>query len=193
MFDKVVGDPLERRRESGSERFVAGPGTDYFRDPTSEGVIENAPFVYEELLDDFTLTVRVSPRFQGTYDAGALLLIAGEGEWLKLAYENTDLGYPAIVSVVTRGRSDDCNGEGWPSGSVILRLSRSGDAVGCYYGDSREGLKMHRLLRIPGPGGSAPVRVGLSVQSPKGAGTEASFSEIDLQRVAVADMRKGLL
>ena len=186
-----MGSPLRREDDGSTVIFGAEGKTDFFRDPASETVIANAPFIYEEIVGDFTLTVTVSPRFASTYDAGAILLFAAGDEWLKLAYENTDLGYPAIVSVATRGKSDDCNGEPWSAGTVTLRMSRRGNTVGCYYGESEEALKMHRLLIVPGEGSDRPIRLGLSVQSPTGEGCRASFEAIRLERRPVADMRKG--
>ena len=202
MFDQSSGNPIERSSGTGSEEFGAGPETDYFRDPASAHVIASAPFIYEELSGDFTMTARVEPQFSATYDAGGLLLMVDDEHWLKLAYENTDIGYPAIVSVATNGRSDDCNGEKWSTGSVLLRMSRKGGALGCYYGKSVGTLKMKRLLRVPGlpttedSGGAivstGPLRIGLTVQSPKGSGTRARFTEIELRSVGVEDMRRGV-
>ena len=192
MFEQTIGEPLDRRSGSESESFGAGAKTDYFRDPASDNVIASAPFVYDEVAGDFTLTVRVEPSFSSTYDAGAILLMSDEEQWLKFAYELTDIGYPAAVSVVTRGRSDDCNGEPWRSGSVLYRLSRRGSAVGCYYGERARDLKMHRLLTVPGEP-SASLRLGLSVQSPTGEGCRCSFSEISFEPRPVSDMRRGTM
>lgn len=191
MFDNSRGKPLNREFDNSSERFGAGAKTDFFRDPASAHEIASAPFVYQEITGDFTITVRLEPEFHSNYDAGAILVMSGEDQWLKFAYELTDLGYPAIVSVVTRGRSDDCNGEPWHSGSVVYRMSRRGTAVGCYYGEDEASLKMHRLLTVPGDP-AAPLKVGLTVQSPTGEGAQCGFSEIRLEPSSVADMRRGV-
>ncbi|MFP4427329.1 MAG: DUF1349 domain-containing protein [Spirochaetaceae bacterium] len=192
MFADWIGKPVDPEVEESRVVFGAGPKTDYFRDPASETVIGNAPFFWQEARSTFTLTARVRPGFQSTFDAGALFYFADENNWAKLAYEFTDMDYPAIVSVVTRGRSDDCNGEAWPSGEVWLRVSRNEGAIGFYYGPDGENWKMHRLLRVPGYE-HAQGLVGLIVQSPTGEGCRVHFEDLSWTTEPVTDFRRGVL
>jgi regulation of enolase protein 1 (concanavalin A-like superfamily) len=58
---------------------------------------------------DFRLVARVSVEFASKYDAGVLVLQAGERNWAKLCFELSPQLTPMAVTVVTRGTSDDCN------------------------------------------------------------------------------------
>lgn len=191
MFADWIGSPVDPEIEEKRVTFGSEGKTDYFRDPASEMVIGNAPYYWREATRSFTLTARVRPEFRATFDAGAILYYADEEHWTKLAYEFTDMDYPAIVSVVTRGRSDDCNGEAWPSGDVWLRVSRKEGVLGLYYGADGEEWKMHRLLAVPGQEHSQGL-VGLSVQSPTGQGCRVRFDHIEWNNAAVSDFRKGV-
>lgn len=191
MFADWIGKPVEPEIGESVVTFGAEGRTDYFCDPASETVIGNAPYFWREATPAFTLTVRVRPEFGSTYDAGAILYYADKEQWTKLAYEYTDMEYPAIVSVVTRGRSDDCNGEAWPSGEVWLRVSRKEGLLGLYYGEDGTRWKMHRLLATPGEA-HAQGLVGLSVQSPTGDGCRARFDQISWRPEPISDFRKGV-
>jgi hypothetical protein len=191
MFADWIGSPVEPEIGETAVTFGAKGKTDYFRDPASETVIGNAPFYWREATPAFTLTVRVRPEFGSTYDAGAIFYYADEEHWTKLAYEYTDMAYPAIVSVVTRGRSDDCNGEGWPSGAAWLRVSRRNALLGLYYGEDGTHWKMHRLLNTPGEA-HAQGLVGLLAQCPTGEGCRVRFDRIGWSTEAVSDFRKGV-
>jgi hypothetical protein len=200
MFTDRMGTLIDLEQSESRVAFAAGPETDFFRDPASEANLSSAPFLSRPAPQQFTLTVRARPELASTYDAAALLLYADREHWVKLACELTDMGYPAIVSVVTRGRSDDCNGEPQPAGEARLRLSRRGNTLGLYYA-AADGWKMHRLLTVPAPiraGGergpqAADLRVGFSVQSPTGAGCRAVFDEIEWREEPVTDFRTGTL
>ena len=93
-------------------QIQATPQSDYFVEPLDGKASLNAPFYHLELPaeQDFTLQAKIQPDFHTTYDAGALMLYQAPDCWVKFAFELTDLGFPALVSVVTNGRSDDANG-----------------------------------------------------------------------------------
>jgi regulation of enolase protein 1 (concanavalin A-like superfamily) len=196
MFSEKMGSPLDIEQSEARVAFSAGPATDFFRDPASERAIANAPLLWRPAPERFTLTAHVRPDLASNYDAGALFFYTDDEHWAKLAYEQTDIGYPAVVSVVTHGRSDDCNGEPWQAGEIWLRLSRSGVTLGLYYGADGREWKMHRLLRVPAPptegkDSAERPRVGLSVQSPTGAGCRVAFEDITWSEEPVLDFRKG--
>src|SRR5262245_37295518 len=92
-------------------RIEAGPVTDLFADPGGGLATLNAPRLQGPVgPGDFQLAARVTVGFGGTYDAGAFLVWADRSHWAKLCFELSPQGQPMIVSVVTRGRSDDANG-----------------------------------------------------------------------------------
>ena len=190
MFTSWMGTPTGPEISQQAISFTAGGKTDFFRDPASDMEIANAPFFFRKAPQSFTLTVRLSPEFAATYDAGALLYYMDERRWAKLAYEQTDMGYPAVVSVVTRDRSDDCNGEPWSSGALRLRVSRRGGTIGFYYGAEGNEWKMKRLFVLDADSAAQPL-IGIAAQSPTGEGCRVLFDELDWREESVANFRTG--
>ena len=92
-----------------------------------------------------------------------------------------------VVSVVTRGRSDDANGYTVDSPAVWLRLARVGDA---YAGHASRDGKRWDFVRHFELGGAAPA-IGFEVQSPLGESCRATFTDIAFQTTTLADLRDG--
>ncbi len=61
-----------------------------------------------------------------TYDRGRCSCTAHDALWAKLCFEYSPQGQPMVVSVVTRGVSDDCNSVDIAGNSVYLRVYRHG-------------------------------------------------------------------
>jgi uncharacterized protein len=168
---------------------IEAPGkTDFFIDPFSEKATASAPFYHEKAEGDFVARVRVKPGFKKTYDAGALFVYGGERKWIKLAFEKTDLGYPAVVAVVTDGVSDDCNGERIEGEALWLQVVRKGDNWVLHHSADGRRWKMIRYFRLKM---KASVRVGLVAQSPLGSGCAAEFEGFKVADNTLADLRKG--
>jgi len=126
----------------------------------------------------FTLQAKVTVEFAATYDAGTLFLYA----------HDSPQGQPMVVSVVTRGVSDDCNSVDIAGNSVYLRVYRHGKVLAFHY--SRDGHYWH-FVRHFSLGDVEDLRVGFSVQSPTGQGCTATFSEIRYAPGTLSDLRHG--
>ncbi|ONK16011.1 DUF1349 domain-containing protein [Streptomyces sp. MP131-18] len=182
----------------GALTLGAGAGTDLFSDPGGPGRFANAPALIGRVEGDFVLTARVTTGLAATYDAGVLLLYAGEDNWAKLCLELSPQGAPTVVSVVTRGVSDDCNGLTLDSGEAWLRIARIGPAYAFHA--SADGGFWH-LVRYfaltagteagPGPGPGQVPEVGFLAQSPTGAGNTVRFSDVECAPRTLADLRGG--
>jgi regulation of enolase protein 1 (concanavalin A-like superfamily) len=167
---------------------AAGPRTDLFVDPASGETSLNVPRLLAPAPEgDFQLSARVSVAFAATYDAGALLLWAGEHTWIKLAFEYSPQGQGMVVSVVTRGLSDDANGYTVEAPAVWLRVSRVRGAYACHASRDGEHWDFVRHLALGGPAGA----IGFEVQSPLGEGCRATFTDIALRTETLADLRDG--
>jgi len=110
----------------GIIELTAPPGTDYFIDICSDYKQCNAPFYYTNVENDFIFRCAVEPTFNTIYDAGCILVYESQNKWIKFAYENTDLGYSSVVSVITNGFSDDCNGERAENKNIFMQIVRKG-------------------------------------------------------------------
>ncbi|MBB4931237.1 hypothetical protein F4561_002057 [Lipingzhangella halophila] len=175
---KVAGsDTLEVR---------AGGGTDLFTDPDGGARYANAPALLTRLEGDYLLSARVRLDLESTYDAAVLVLHADAQHWAKLCLESSPQGHPTIVSVVTRGVSDDCNSHTVDAEDVQLRIARLGPAFAFH---ARTGDGPWNLIRYFAPG--AEPRVGFLAQSPLGQGRTVRFEAIQHSPQRLPDIRSG--
>ncbi len=173
----------------GSLAILAGPKTDWFVDPAGTFVQDNVPGALFAPPDtSFLLSARVTADFASDYDAGALQLRADAERWVKLALEYSPQGEPIVVSVVTRGISDDCNSVVIAERAVHLRMAVTPRAIALHY--SRDGHTWH-FVRHFTIGKLDGVRVGFSAQSPTGRQCRAVFSEISYRAGELKDLRSG--
>jgi uncharacterized protein len=172
----------------GTVTGVAGANTDLFVDPAGSAPRTDAHrLLADPPDDDFQLLARVEVDFASTYDAGVLLLWAGEDTWAKLCFEFSPDAVPMVVSVVTRGVSDDANGFTEKSSAIWLRISRQSGAYAFHA--STDGSRWH-LIRHFSLGEARP-HIGLEVQSPMGPGCTARFSRIAYRPNGLTDLRDG--
>lgn len=182
--------PASWSLDDGPQLTIAAPArSDLFNDPAGGEPMTAAPRLLGPVTGDFQLSARVRCTFDGTFDAGALLLWAGEGEWVKLAFEVSPQGEPMVVSVVTDGRSDDANAFVVPDASVWLRISRMGAACGLHARLDGEDWRFVRHFALAGRDG---LRAGFLAQSPMGDGATARFDEIGFVPERLADLRSGV-
>jgi regulation of enolase protein 1 (concanavalin A-like superfamily) len=169
-------------------RIAAGPRTDLFVDPAGGEPVLNAPMLLGATDGDFVLSARVRADLRATFDAGALMLHAGERTWAKLALELSPSGQAMIVSVVTRGVSDDANGSPVPGDGVWLRVARIGTTCALHASPDGHRWDLVRHFALDAPVGLA---AGLLAQSPTGDGCTATFDEIRFAARTLSDLRDG--
>ena len=170
--------------------ITAGAKTYWFTEPSgSTWVSTNAPAALFTPPDEhFLLSAKVTVNFASTYDAGVLMLYERENLWSKLCFEYSPQNQPMVVSVVTRGLSDDCNSTVIDGNTVYLRVARLGEAFGLHY--SLDGAYWH-MVRYFTLGKVENLRVGFEAQSPTGEGCAVVFSEIAYRPDLLKDMRTG--
>ena len=182
--------PLDWKVEPGPNlSILAGESTDLFIDPAGTLAKDNAPaalFVPPD--EDFLLSARVTVEFASAFDAGVLQVRERDDLWAKLCFEYSPQGQPMIVSVVTRGVSDDCNSVPIQDQTVFLRVARNVQTFAFHY--SLDGRYWH-MVRYFTLGKLGALRVGLSSQSPTGQRCRAVFSEISYRAGALKDNRNG--
>ena len=163
---------------------------DYFNDPDGKLSNNTAPVMLAEVdnTKPFTLTAAVKPEFRETYDAGVLYLFVSEQMWQKLAFERDEHGVTRVVSVRTLETSDDNNHEAIAAESVYLKISSDTRTVGLYFSKDNVKWSLARLYKNNYP---ARIYVGLSSQSPIGAGNATQFANPKLILTSVKDFRLG--
>jgi regulation of enolase protein 1 (concanavalin A-like superfamily) len=183
-----IEQPEHFAYESGILKIHSGPETDMFIDPQGEYKRLNAPGAVFKPSGYFQLSARVQVDFNSKYDAGVLILYANDSNWAKLCFEYSPQGDPMVVSVVTRGISDDANNAVIEGPVVYLRVSGLGKANVLHY--SLDGKFWH-FVRYFHMETDDPLHVGFLSQSPTGKGCEAKFSNIVYLKKKLEDLRNG--
>lgn len=169
--------------------ITAGGETDWFIDPAGSYRKDAAPSALFTPPDqDFRLSARVAVTLTAAFDAGVLQVYARDDLWAKLCLEYAPQRRPTIVTVVTRGASDDCNGSQIDGAAVYLRITRQAPTFAFHY--SLDGHYWH-LVRYFTLGEADRPQIGLSAQAPTGRACTAVFSEITYQSGGLADLRNG--
>lgn len=169
-------------------QIYAPAGTDFFVNPEDGSIKADAPFLFREVEGDFILRAKVSHAFQSTFDACALLAMDHETLWAKACFEYSDLGWHAIVSVMTNGRSDDANGVNIADNAVWLQLARKGNVFAIHHSLDGNTFEMTRLCFLPM---RPAIKVGLVAQSPLGSGGIRKFKHVSLEQRSLQDIRNG--
>lgn len=184
-----LAPPVRWHAEGSTLSVVAGGHTDWFVDPSGarEPALNGAALV-GDTPGDYLFSARVRVRFEATFDAGVLMVHAGERTWAKLCFEYSPAKEPMVVSVVTRGTSDDANGFVVGGDEVWLRIARLERAFAFHASvDGRDwSLVRHFTL-----GDDVEPAVGFEAQSPTGEGCAVTFEEIRFAAGRLRDIRDG--
>ncbi|MHA6195382.1 DUF1349 domain-containing protein [Pseudomonas wadenswilerensis] len=171
--------------------LTAAARTDWFFHPAGETRRANvirAVMTVDEVV--FTLSAKVSVDFRRAFDAGSLFVQVDEDNWAKLAFELSGAGEPTVVSVITRGTSDDADGPSLPGDAVWLRVHGNGDTLAFHFSVDGRHWRFLRWFTLPGLA-RRPLRVGVATQAPTGEGCSARFSEFSLDYQPIVDLRNG--
>lgn len=169
----------------------ASAHTDLFTPPDGATPVNNAVRLLSvPQTGDWQLRAQVSVLQQSLFDAGVLLVWYDETHWAKLCLEQAPGNRPMLVSVVTRGVSDDANGAVLERAHAHVRVSRLGQAFAFH--SSIDGSHWELLRHFSLDIGAEPVQIGLLVQSPTGAGCQATFTEVVLEPSRLTDLRSGV-
>lgn len=169
---------------------MSAPGTtDWFSDPGAATQQRSAPALTFPVAGSGQLRACVSVGFGATFDAGVLFVHQGPDDYAKLCFEQSPTGEATVVSVVTRGVSDDANGPVVEGDEVWLRVCFSGDAIAFHHSLDGRRWDLTRLFAMRSP--TAATTVGFLVQSPTGHGCTATFSDVGWSDVVPGDLRDG--
>jgi hypothetical protein len=177
--------------DKGRLSIKSGPKTDFFNEPDGKVKYSNAPMLLSRINNSrpFTFSVKITPRFVTTYDAGALYIFIDNDRWHKFAFEMDERGMTRIVTVRTIMTSDDNNHDAVDARSVWLKISSDTKSIGFYF--STDSLTW-QLARLYKNSYQPAIWIGISSQSPLGNGTTTTFEECHLTRECVSDFRKGI-
>jgi uncharacterized protein len=171
--------PLDWQIDRGQSLSITAPGhTDWFVSPMDGARRDNSARLLFQPADDFVLSAKVTVDFRSMWDAGVLVLYGNDATWAKLCFEMTVEKHPAIVSVVTKGTSDDNNSIAIQGNSVYLKIAKAGQAIFFYASEDGQNWKIIRAFSL---GKVENLRIGFSSQSPTGERCTTVFDHIDYQ------------
>ena len=165
--------------------------TDLFIDPAGKHPMSDAPRLLGAPDGDFQLSARVTVNFASTFDAGVLAVYANQQNWAKLCFEYTPQGSPSVVTVVTRGDSDDANAFELSENTVWLRISRTGTTFAFHASTDGKWWRMVRYFALSRRSRDEPVGVGFLAQSPTGDGVTVTYDQIEFRAEPPSDLRDG--
>lgn len=179
--------PLDYKVKGNAVTIKAGPKTDMFVDPGGQYNMDNTPMLLFETDPDFVLTARIEHAFANQWDAGALVLRHDSVNWVKFAFEKDYTGAKRVVSVVTRGISDDCNSVELPASAAYYKIIRTGNSCALYFSNEGKSYYLVRNFQFLSP---VPLKAGFLAQSPTGTECEVRFSEITYEAKKIKDVYK---
>lgn len=150
---------------------TAVEGSDAWR-TTSYGFIHDTEHALLAPFEDGTaVEVEFTAAFSAQFDQAGIFVRISDEHWVKAGVEFAD-GAPQLGAVVTAGRSDWSLAPvpDWAGRRVLMRVSRSGDALTIRAARESEPLRLVRVVPFPpdaaaeaGPLVCAPTRAGLTV------------------------------
>jgi regulation of enolase protein 1 (concanavalin A-like superfamily) len=166
----------------------SGPKTDWFVDPFDGTVARNAPILSFAPGPTYVFHTKVQVQFASKWDAGALMVWADDHHWAKLSYELSPDKQPTLVTVVTRGPSDDSNSVSVGGDTVYLQIARTGSTYVFYYGTDGETWHILRTFSLET---KSSASLGFESQSPDGTGSTAVFSEMSYSPRKISNIYTG--
>lgn len=188
-------DIWARDDRTGALSVTALPESDFYVNPAGADSPDAASMANATTLlgappvGDFQFRARVAVEFDAQFDAGVLFVWVDHAQWAKLCLEFSPASEPMVVSVVTRGVSDDANAFTVSQRSVLLRISRLGTV---YAFHASTDAQTWQLIRVFALGADvATHRIGFEAQSPNGAGCQVTFDDIGFDAARLGDLRDG--
>lgn len=164
--------------------IYSGPKTDMFRDPNVTYNTDNAPKLMFEGDSNFVISAAIEHSFINKWDGGAIVLKTDSLNWVKCCFEKDYTGAKRIVTVVTKGISDDCNSVEIKSNKVYFKIAKVDNVITVYY--SLTGIKWF-LVRHFTFKSNENLKVGFLAQSPTGKDCKVKFSEIKYSMKKIKD------
>jgi regulation of enolase protein 1 (concanavalin A-like superfamily) len=154
--------------------LAAPQKTDWFEWPGGDYHADSAPRLLFRADGDFSFSAQVEVTAHRTYDAACLALYGTPALWAKLCLEAQAEGGLSVISVVTRGRSDDVTSFPVRGTSTYLRLAKDHKVLFLYASPDGKAWQIIRKFSLDSPDG---FWVGFSAQSPDGSGATARFTD----------------
>jgi regulation of enolase protein 1 (concanavalin A-like superfamily) len=168
--------------------IVAGEKTDMFRNPNVTYNTDNAPKLLFAADSNFVFTAAIEHAFESKWDGGALVLKQDSANWIKFCFEKDYTGARRVVSVVTKGVSDDCNSVEINSNKVFFKMAKAGNVITLYYSLTGKQWFLVRHLQFDT---SQKLHLGFLAQAPTGKSCTVKFEHITYLQTKITDPYTG--
>ena len=153
--------------------------TDFWRKTFYGYVTDNGHFMYVPMLGEFTLQARVNGNYSALYDQAGLMVRLDEKHWMKCGSEFVEGKRWASV-VFTHDYSDWSTMEDLTqNGPVWWRVVRKKDSIEAQC--SKDGEKFLTIRQGYFPA-DVKVLAGVMCAAPEGAGFDAVFDQVTIER-----------
>jgi regulation of enolase protein 1 (concanavalin A-like superfamily) len=174
-----LNPPASVSYAAGAMTAKAKPRTDFWRKTFYGYVTDNGHFCSIPLYGEFTFQARVNGKYAALYDQAGLMVRLDEKRWMKCGSEFVDGKRWASV-VFTHEFSDWSTQEDLSqSEAVYWRVARKKDSIEAQC--SKDGANFSTLRQGYFPP-FVEVRVGVMCAAPEGAGFDAVFDELRLDK-----------
>jgi regulation of enolase protein 1 (concanavalin A-like superfamily) len=171
----------------GQLTIEASARTNWFVDPQGTVNDSNAPVLLFPAPGPCMISTQVVVDLVATYDAGVLMVYESPSMWAKFCLELSPQGRPMIVSVVTKGVSDDCNAFA-VNGPVYMRVSKLEQAYAFHVSQDSRRWELIRYFKLED---NRNAQIGFEAQSPTGEGCTAFFRDIRFEARPLTELRSG--
>ena len=153
--------------------------TDFWRKTFYGYITDNGHFLYLPVFGEFRFQARVNGKYAALYDQAGLMVRLDEKRWMKCGSEMVDGKRWASV-VFTHDFSDWSTTEDLSqSDPVYWRVERKKDSIEAQY--SKDGASFTTIRQGYFPP-FVEVQVGVMCAAPEGAGFEATFDELRIEK-----------
>jgi len=174
-----LNPPANEHYSEGTLTARARGKTDFWRKTFYGYVTDNGHFMNLPVLGEFTLTARVNGNYSALYDQAGLMVRLDEKRWMKCGSEFVEGKRWASV-VFTHDYSDWSTMEDLSqSGPVWWRVARKKDSIEAQC--SKDGDKFMTVRQGYFPA-DVKVMAGVMCAAPEGAGFDAMFDQLKLER-----------
>jgi regulation of enolase protein 1 (concanavalin A-like superfamily) len=170
--------------DNTSLTITAGEKTDMFRDPNVTYNTDNAPKLLFEADSNFVFVASVQHKFESKWDGGALVIKQDSLNWVKLCFEKDYTGARRVVSVVTKGISDDCNSVELNSDKIFFKIAKADNVITLYYSATGKNWFLVRHFTFDA---TKKLKVGFLAQSPTGKECKVQFSNLSYTAKKIKD------
>ena len=187
MNFEFLNKPISFECKDDVITMEAGSYTNLFNDMCSDYRSSYFPFYYVLQKGDFVIRCKITPEFRELYDLGCITVYENDNKWIKFAYENSDSGHPAMVSVITDKVSDDSNGEKIYEDGIWMQIIRKGNNFALHCSENKENWRLVRIFQLDM---NEVIKLGISAQSPLGNGCIVRFEGLEIVGNNYTNIRK---